>query len=443
MGRTSITQSVAARTGPSGTFLLDGLDPVADLRLTAETAGLSTTAPQTARARADKSVKLVVSRAGTVVLSGRVVNTSGKPVLGAEVSIESQARAAQGQVWRLDSIVYGDRDALTTDADGRFQTPCGVPKNLEYEARVRVAGMRPGRTVLLKPGHALTAVFGDLVLHRLRTVAGIVHDRQGKPVAGAVVFQSGDGPMRTRALTDAQGRFRLPGLIEGTAILFARKAGFRFHGQPIDTEAGAADLVLTRSDEASPALKSLAGVLPHDAERALARRLLAPYVEKVMAKGTDIQKFQTLVALAPVDPAHTLELLEAHGAGKPQFGLDMLRGTVVTALAGESADEAVSLAESIQDPQTKSWSLTEVVDKLRGSDRARKVDLLAQAQLQARAIKEPGQKLNMLGWIAERWLDLGEKDRALTLIGEGRALAKEVPPPGYEIAVIRRGAGAR
>ncbi len=289
--------------------------------------------------------------------------------------------------------------------------------------------MRPGRTVWLKPGKASTAVFDDLVLRRLRAVAGIVHDRQEKPVEGAVVFQSGDGPMRTRALTDSQGRFRLPGLIEGTAILFVRKDGFRFHGQPIDTEAGAAEMVLTRSDEAPPALKTLAGVLPHDAERALARRLLAPYVEQGhRPREPTSRSFRLSLGWHRSIPG-TLELLEAHGAGKPQFGLDMLRGTVVTALAGESADEAVNLAESIQDQQVKSGALTGVVNKLGGSDRARKVELLAQAQLQARAIKEPGQKLNMLGRVADRWLDLGEKDRALALIGEGARWPRRFPRP--------------
>jgi hypothetical protein len=435
-GKDVVTQSVAARTGPSGTFLLEGLDPLADLRLTAEANGLATTAPQTARARADQPVKLAVSRANSVVLSGRVVDTSGKPIPGAEVSIHSHSRTAQGQVWRVDPIVWADRDSLTTDADGRFQTPYGVPRDRAYEAQARVAGTTPGRTVWLEPRKSSIAVFSDLVLRRLRTALGIVHDRQGKPVAGAVVLQSGDGPIRTRALTDSLGRFRLPGLIEGTAILFAQKDGFRFHGQPIDTEAGAAELVLTRSGEAQAALKTLAGVLPHDAERALARRLLAPYVEKVMAKGTDIQKFQALIGLAPVDPARTLELLEAKGTGKPQFALDHLRGTVATALTGENPDEAVSLAESIQDPLARSACLTQVVDKLRGSDRARKIELLAQAQLQARAVKQPGPKLQLLSLVADRWLDLGEKEHALALIAEGRALAKEVPPPGYDITVF-------
>ena len=38
-----------------------------------------------------------------------------------------------------------------------------------------------------------------------------------------------------------------------------------------------------------------------------------------MASGTDPQKFQALVVLAQIDPARTLELLESHGAGKPEL----------------------------------------------------------------------------------------------------------------------------
>ena len=46
-GKDIITQFVAARTGPTGAFVLEGLDPLADLRLTAEADGFCTAAPQT------------------------------------------------------------------------------------------------------------------------------------------------------------------------------------------------------------------------------------------------------------------------------------------------------------------------------------------------------------------------------------------------------------
>jgi hypothetical protein len=48
--REAILQTVAARTGPRGNFLLEGLDPKADLRLTVDAQGWATAAPQPARA---------------------------------------------------------------------------------------------------------------------------------------------------------------------------------------------------------------------------------------------------------------------------------------------------------------------------------------------------------------------------------------------------------
>ncbi len=432
-GKGTILQSVAVRSDPGGAFLLEGLDPLADLRLSADAEGRGTASPLSARAGTDKPAELVVSRANSVALAGRVVDAAGEPVEGAEVRIRSQTRTSEGQVWRVDPVGFGDRDFLRTDAEGRFRTPHGVPSDVEHEATVRARGMLPGRTTWLKPGREARATFADLTLRRLRAVEGVVRDREGRPVPGATVLQSGDGPIRTRTTTDDRGRFRLPGFIEGMAIVFARKDGFRFHGQPIDTEAGAVELVLARADEAPAALETLASVLPPDEERALARRLLAPHVERVTAKGTDLEKYQALASLAPIDPSRVLELIEAQGAGKPPNILDGLRSAVASGLAAESPEEAVSVAETVQDLGSRSWCLTDVFDKLPASARDRKVELLVQAQLQAKSITEPGQKLRLLGRVADRWLDLGETDRAGALLREGRALAKEVPPPGYEI----------
>ncbi len=435
-GKGTVLQSVAARTYSNGTFLLEGLDPLADLHLTAQAEGRSTVSPQIARAGADKPVKLVVSQAAAVALAGRVVDSSGKPIAGAHVRIRSQTRIPTGEVWRIDPVVEGVGDALRTDAGGRFRTPHGVPSSLEYEAVAITRGMRPGRTAWIKPTGGATAEFPAIMLSRLRSVVGVVRDRQGRVIEGVTVSQSGDGPIRTRAVSDSQGRFQIGGIIEGKTILFARKDGFRFQGQPINTESGPAELVISRSDESPGALKTLDSVLPRDEEVALANRLLAPYVEKCMAQGTDVQKLQTLRELAPIDPAQTLELIEAKGAGKPRFAIDMLRSIVASSLSARSPDEAVSIAESIEDPTDRSWCLTDVLDKLPVTARTRKVELLAQAQLQAKGVKQPAQKIRLLGRIAERWLDLGETDRANALLGEGRLLAKDVPPPAYEVTTF-------
>ena len=326
-----------------------------------------------------------MTHAGAVVLAGRVLDSAGRPIVGAQVRIRSQTRGSEGQLLRLDPVVAEGEDTLRSDAEGRFRTPHAVPSGVEYEATAVHRGMRPGQTAWMKAGGGATVEFPVITLRRLRSVAGAVRDRAGRPIEGAIVSQSGDGPIRTRAVSDSQGRFDLKGLIEGKAILFARKDEYRFQGQPIDTEAGPAELVISRSDESPVALETLESVLPRDDEVALAARLLAPYVDQVMAKGTDQQKVQTLRTLAPIDPARTLELLEAKGAGKPQVAIDMLRDIVATALAGTSPDEAVSVAESIQDPAERGVVPDRADRPAPRLGGARKSELLAQRSYRPKA----------------------------------------------------------
>ena len=63
-----------------------------------------------------------------------------------------------------------------------------------------------------------------IIQRPLRTISGRVVDRQGKPVVGAEVFQSGDGPERTSTKTDRSGRFALGGFAsQGPVFLFAAR----------------------------------------------------------------------------------------------------------------------------------------------------------------------------------------------------------------------------
>ena len=140
-------------------------------------------------------------------------------------------------------------------------------------------------------------------LGRLRTVVGRVVDRVGNPVAGAVMFQSGDGPSRTRTHSDDKGRFRLDGVDDGPAFVFARKPGFRFHGQLVETAAGPVTLTMTRSEgETAVAMRTRPSPLPHREELALARRVIDAYADKVLKEGDMSDKLRTLEALAGVEP---------------------------------------------------------------------------------------------------------------------------------------------
>jgi hypothetical protein len=75
----------------------------------------------------------------------------------------------------------------------------------------------------------------------------------------------------------------------------------------------------------------------------------------------------------------------------------------------------------MDDPGIRAGALLAVCDSLPASDRAKKLELIARAVVEAKASQNPAYKLGILGKAAEHWLDLGEPDR-------GKALLKECQP---------------
>ena len=140
---------------------------------------------------------------------------AGEPVAGQMVEVWSK-----GGNWPLESHAVGFMNgAICTAADGSFQTPDNLLGGSQYRVVVRAPGMEPilseWLTIDDKP-----RVLLPLLQRPLRTIRGRVVDRQGKPVAGIEVFQSGDGPERTSVTTDAGGRFTLGGFCHGPVCLF-------------------------------------------------------------------------------------------------------------------------------------------------------------------------------------------------------------------------------
>ena len=209
--------------------MLHGVDPHEELILTAwdglaSTASVAVGIPQAIAAR---PITLTVSPGNTAPVGGRVVDLAGKPIAGASVRIWREVRMNEGRVVVIDPITAGNGSAvLRTDAQGRYRTLQRFPVHCGYYVEASAPDRFPARSPVIAPG-ARTRELPSVVLRRLRTIEGQVVDLQGKLVAGAVVFQSGDGPMPTESLTAADGRFQLPGVLEGPALVFARKDGFR------------------------------------------------------------------------------------------------------------------------------------------------------------------------------------------------------------------------
>ncbi len=135
-----------------------------------------------------------------------------------------------------------------------------------------------------------------------RTVAGRVVDAQGRPVSGAVVFQSGDGPARTRTTTAADGRFRLPGVYREPAFLFVEGDGLAFEGHRIGPGAEPVEVKVRHdSDPTGPPLHTLPSVMPHEQEKALARRLIETDLSPLTGKEITNETLDLIRTLPRVD----------------------------------------------------------------------------------------------------------------------------------------------
>jgi protocatechuate 3,4-dioxygenase beta subunit len=410
-----IPQAALALSDEKGRFTLIGIDPLAELHVNAWSRGAAT--PEAVVLRAEKAnsgpITVKVSKGAVGSTSGRVLDPAGKPVAGARVRIWQQLQN------KADRLVhqFPATDWIFTDAEGRYQAwrlPLGKEYMVEANAPGRLAA-RSIATVLSKEG----ATLPELRLAGLRTVDGEVVDHDGKPVAGATVRQSGDGPMPTEATTDERGRFALPGLVEGPAFVLASKEGYRLKAQPIEAATSTVHMILTRRDQPPEiAYKTLPPPLPADQEKALALRLFTPYAEKVLASGKADQKYRMLAEACQIDPLAVLDRLESIAKIVPPDYLNIGRTFLVQGLARESLDEALAQAEACPDADTRTSAYLAIIEALPRLEPARLRELLDQATVNARGMKDPSQRGVMLSQVAAKRLDLGERDAAGKLIRE-------------------------
>ncbi|QEH33004.1 hypothetical protein OJF2_14980 [Aquisphaera giovannonii] len=255
-----------------------------------------------------------------------------------------------------------------------------------------------------------------------RPIAGRIVDAKGMPVGGATVFQSGDAPARTEASSDAKGRFRLEGVAAADTFVFARAKGFRFAGRGV--KEGEGEVTITMAREGEPPAARVATLAPGaaaDREAAAARRLIDGYAAKVFKGGDTGAKVQVLQVLARLDPMRTLELTEGEAVSEPYLK-GMVRMLASTALLESSPEDALTVAEAIDEPSGKVLALLKAADATPAAEKTKRLELLDRAIVGAKAAREPtGIRDILLGQVAERWLDMG-------LAEKGRALLREIQP---------------
>jgi protocatechuate 3,4-dioxygenase beta subunit len=421
--------SAQAWADRDGKFVLEGIDPRAELRLTAWDWDAGTCSPQTVRPGGAESVTLTITPADTVAVSGRVLDAGGKPLAGAVVHLRSGLRSSRGLGMFERLVALGERDKIRTDSAGRFQTPRRLPPEYEYQAEVEAPDRIGRRTEWLTPARGKTATFADVVLAptpQLRTVTGRLVDRTGKPISGADVFQSGDGPHRTRTTTDEQGRFRLPGVFEGRAFLFVEGPGLTLRAQSIEVTGKPVELTVDRQAGPDGPTGTLPPMLSRAEERALAWQVLQPLVPRVLLGNFGNLAYR-LGDIGPrVNPSLALEYSERGVLGEYDY---IVRMAAAEGLLDDAPEEGLAVAETLADARWRTHLYILAADRVPSSDRARKQQLLDTALLYARSDPSAVGKLDGFGMVALRWLELGERDKATRILREGQAQAATLPAP--------------
>ena len=197
----------------------------------------------------------------------------------------------------------------------------------------------------------------DLKLRRsvgTRAVAGRVVDSAGKPVAGAEVFQSGDGPRRTRGTTDNDGRFRVPGVPDAPAFLFVSKEGYHFLGRRVEPGDRSVEFALRRLDEPPAApLRPAASPVARDEERAIARALHRRGPQGPGQRFDELPERRQIPEItALVDPDRVIEMIE-NQVITAEPGL--LAALAIGRFEGDPR-KALEILDAIEQPDTASSS---------------------------------------------------------------------------------------
>lgn len=177
------------------------------------------------------------STADGPALVGVVVDAAtGSAVAGARVSPETAATPCPAPLRRPHPFIDGDsatiengdgskttgfgRPIVTTDREGRFRIPWADPG--AADVYVKAAGY-----VLACACHASAGAEVTVRLDRGLSIEGVVVTRDDKGVAGARVTTKASSPAASGlghdefAMTDAEGRFKVTGLVEGSVVVRA------------------------------------------------------------------------------------------------------------------------------------------------------------------------------------------------------------------------------
>lgn len=291
-----------------GHFVLAGLKPGQSVTLQATQPSQGLAGAAQIRIAADmQEITLTLEKAPLV--QGRIVNEAGQPLPEATVTV-FMVQEAQGQQFfsPLSPRVQSNRF-------GRYEVT-GLLPGLPFFLQAEAEGYSPTRTEVFTAAAGEVKKLDDLPLPRANAfLAGRVTDPQGNPIPGVEIQAYGGvsqplpgievrvlgGPSR-KAVTDAEGRYRLEQLVKGVVYVNLQHPDYYadFQGE-VKTGVEDADFVLMRKTVAPP--KTLQGGMPAPELQ------VSPWINGDIKSLADLRGRVVLLAFCPFHSPSCRDLL--------------------------------------------------------------------------------------------------------------------------------------
>jgi hypothetical protein len=424
------------QTDASGQVKLHSLDCREPLRLEARDGTAFTAAPVTLTDRKSHSLELKVGGGKGLALAGRLLDSAGKPVAGAQIQVWSRCWARENnyglEIHSPHLQTFDGGSEVRTDAEGRYRTKPELFPGNEYSVQAIASNIRSKQTDWMtseavgKSGDGI-----DLIAYRIQGLSGRVRDSSDKAVAGTRVLYTAPHSQNLEARTGGDGGFQIDGVSDSKGFVVVRQSGFRTRGKRLISAEESVNFVLERSDEKpNRTLRTLPPPLAETERRKLAATLLEPLLKKALASKDENARTRPLEFLARLDPARVLTLLESHPY-KDAWYNDYIRNKVVQNLLHDSRDEALAIIESMQRAYWRAGAYLEVANSIPATDVATRRKLLGQALVQAHAESEAQYRIVELAQAAQLSLDLGDVAEATKILRAAEPDARALPITGW------------
>jgi hypothetical protein len=425
----------ATTTGPDGTFHFDQIDPDDSLPLRARTREATTDGAIVIRPGALKGrLRLTIDPKFAFRIRGRVTDKSGRRLEGTKAVLWWQRSYVSGKLQLAGMGIGSALDTETTDESGWFVFRALWPGD-RYKVAIDAEGYGKAEPPEVQGRAGETHDLGTIALTGgAGHIAGRVVGSDGKPIAGATVFNRGDAPTVLTTRTGGDGRFRLDNLFPGARYAFVRKDGYRFTGAKVDGDADDLAITLLKTAEPPPAWKPAAGPSFAD-QRDFARQMLIRVWEKF---GGDAEQ-NGASGLIPVMARDDLELALQWSAERGHRFDSQARRAAAEALAETDAPGALELLGLVEGNDRRR-ALQHLAERFATSDPRKALAFAEEAAVQGRALPQPD-RTYALAQASEVLVRLGRAEAGRKLIDEVAGDAQRLtsgPMDGYS-----RGSAAR